>query len=150
MRAAVIGAMLAAVTMPACAQQACPIGNAGIPPGANTSNPASPFYIDTTGLNFATSPPTRDPHNSNYVAAIELPDGTLPSAGQNGNFIIGPTHAAAPETVAWPRVPKGTILSYTTTSAESVIYRPGAIRDDPNNCSDASVYTAPTFPGDPS
>jgi enterochelin esterase family protein len=37
-------------------------------------------------------PPTRDPNTPGYVKAKELPDGTVPSPKQNGNFIIGPTH----------------------------------------------------------
>ncbi len=36
------------------------------------------------------------------------------------------------------------------TSADSVVYRPGQVRDDPNGCLDASVETAPTVRGDPS
>ena len=31
------------------------------PPGANTTDKAAPFFIDTTGLDFKTAPPTRDP-----------------------------------------------------------------------------------------
>ena len=58
----------------------CLKGNSGIPPGANTTDPSAPFYIDTTGLDFRTSPPTRDPKNPNYPPATELPDGTLPQA----------------------------------------------------------------------
>ena len=34
-------------------------------------------------------PPTRDPHTPGYVTAKELPDGTLPPANADGNFIIG-------------------------------------------------------------
>jgi hypothetical protein len=34
----------------------------------------------------------------NYPRATELPDETLPPAGAEGDFIIGPTHKAAPET----------------------------------------------------
>ena len=56
----------------------CLKGNSGIPPGANTTDPSAPFYIDTTGLDFKTLPPTRDPKNPNYPQATELPDGTLP------------------------------------------------------------------------
>ena len=58
----------------------CLKGNAGIPPGANTTDPKAPFYIDTTDLDFKTLPPTRDPKNPNYPQATELPDGTLPRA----------------------------------------------------------------------
>ena len=42
------------------------------------------------------TPPTRDPHTPGYVHAKELPDGTVPPASADGNFIIGPTHPAAP------------------------------------------------------
>ena len=37
-------------------------------------------------------PPTRDPHTAGYVTAKELPDGAIPRANADGNFIIGPTH----------------------------------------------------------
>jgi hypothetical protein len=37
-------------------------------------------------------PPTRDPHTPGYVDAKELPDGTVPPAETDGNFIIGPTY----------------------------------------------------------
>src|SRR4051812_46879667 len=40
------------------------------------------------------TPPTRDPHTAGYVAARELPDGSLPPANDDGNFILGPTHPA--------------------------------------------------------
>ena len=40
------------------------------------------------------TPPTRDPHTPGYVAAKELPDGAVPPADVDGNFIIGPTHNA--------------------------------------------------------
>src|SRR5881296_20669 len=41
--------------------------------------------------------PTRDPNSPGYVKAKELPDGQLPPATENGNFIIGPTHNPATE-----------------------------------------------------
>jgi len=37
------------------------------------------------------APPTRDPHTPGYVTAKELPDGLVPPANVDGNFIIGPT-----------------------------------------------------------
>ena len=82
----------------ALAQTACVTQNMAVPAGANTSDKAAPFFIDTTGLDFKTAPPTRDPSNPNYPRATELPDGTLPPSGAEGNFIIGPTHAPASET----------------------------------------------------
>src|ERR1035437_9706384 len=36
--------------------------------------------------------PTRDPITPRYVKAKEVPDGAIPSAKEDGNFIIGPTH----------------------------------------------------------
>ena len=47
----------------ALAQTACVTQNMAIPAGANTSDKAAPLFIDTTGLNFKTAPPTRDPSN---------------------------------------------------------------------------------------
>jgi hypothetical protein len=77
-------------------QTACVTQNFAVPPGANTSDRAAPFFVDTTGLDFKTQPPTRDPNHPNYPRATELADGTLPPAGAEGNFIIGPTHVDRP------------------------------------------------------
>src|SRR5580704_19281832 len=76
-----------------------------LPPGANTTNPNDPFYIDLGGLDFNTTPPTRNPANPKYPQATELPDGTLPPKGAEGNYIIGATHNSAPEAMA-QNVPK--------------------------------------------
>ena len=74
-------------------------------------------------------PPTRDPHTPGYVAAKELPDGVVPPADVDGNFIIGPTHTPAPEMVRCrTSVPQGTICNFTMSSADSKIY-PGIARD---------------------
>jgi hypothetical protein len=120
------GALLSTVwlTPHALAQTPCVTQNFAVPPGANTSDKAAPFFIDTTGLDFKTQPPTRDPKYPSYPRATELPDGTLPPAGAEGNFIIGPTHAPAPETTPKDGVPKGTITSFTMSSKESTIYNP--------------------------
>src|SRR3954454_17944738 len=53
------------------------------------------------------TPPTRDPHTAGYVEAKELPDGAVPGPTADGNFIIGPTHNAAPEMTAQQGVPQG-------------------------------------------
>ena len=134
----------------AMAQQACVTNNAAVPPGANTTDKSAPFFIDTTGLDMSTAPPTRNPANPNYPRATELPDGTLPPAGAEGNFVIGPTHAPAPETVAQDGIPHGKLYSFTISSKDSVIYNPGMIRDDPPNCRNGSVNAAAIAPGDPS
>ncbi|MFI4944110.1 MAG: hypothetical protein ACHP85_12645, partial [Burkholderiales bacterium] len=55
------------------------------------------------------TPPTRDPHAAGFVAAVELADGNVPPPDADGNFILGPTHAPAPETQAQDDIPKGTV-----------------------------------------
>ena len=72
--------------------------------------------------------PTRDPHTPGYVDAATLPDGANAPASADGNFILGPTHAAAPESSAQPGVPQGTVIEFTMTSADSKRY-PGIARD---------------------
>jgi enterochelin esterase-like enzyme len=57
-----------------------------------------------------------------------LPDGELPPADADGNFIIGPTHNPAPEAVVQAGVPLGRICSLSMSSADSKMY-PGIARD---------------------
>jgi enterochelin esterase-like enzyme len=52
----------------------------------------------------------------------------MPPASADGNFIIGPTHTAAPEMSPQDDVPKGTISSFIMNSTDSTIY-PGIARD---------------------
>jgi iron(III)-enterobactin esterase len=73
------------------------------------------------------TPPTRDPHTSGYVTAKELPDGTVPTASVDGNFIIGPTHSPAPELAA-DAILHGTVVEFTMSSSDSKIF-PGIARD---------------------
>src|SRR5262245_4698936 len=150
--AVLTGALMSAVCLipAALAQQPCVTQNMAVPPGANTTDKAAPFFIDTTGLDFKTAPPTRDPSNPNYPHATELADGTLPAAGAEGNFIIGPTHGPAPETIAKEGVPRGTNTSFTLSSKDSVIYNPGLIRDDVAGCTNSSIMATTTAPGDKS
>ena len=63
------------------------------------------------------------------------------AAGAEGNFIIGPTHNPAPETIAKEGVPRGTTKSFTLSSKESTIYNPGLIRDDVAGCTNSSIMT---------
>jgi iron(III)-enterobactin esterase len=74
------------------------------------------------------SPPTRDPHAPGYVTAKELPDGSIPPASVDGNFIIGSTHNPAAEFAAHGDLENGTIIEFTMSSSESKIY-PGIARD---------------------
>ena len=72
--------------------------------------------------------PTREPNTPGYVKAKELPDGAIPSAKEDGNFIIGPTHNTAPEMAANEGVPKGDVFEFTKESKDSKIY-PGIARE---------------------
>ena len=83
---------------------------------ANATHPARP------------TPPTRDPHTPGYVHATDLPDGTLPALTADGNFILGPTHPAAPEMTVNPAVPHGTISTFVLQSTDSKLY-PGIARE---------------------
>src|SRR6267378_4296121 len=73
-------------------------------------------------------PPTRDPSTPGYVQAKELPDGAVPTADADGNFVIGPTHNPAPEMTVQEGVPQGTVFTLTMSSADSKIY-PGIARE---------------------
>jgi iron(III)-enterobactin esterase len=73
------------------------------------------------------NPPTRDPHTPGYVTATELPDGEIPPADADGNFIIGRTHRRAPEMSVNTNLPQGTVYNFTMSSADSKIY-PGIAR----------------------
>src|SRR5581483_10562478 len=53
--------------------------------------------IAGSGAGRAGSPAVRDPHAAGYVDAKDLPDGENPPNNVDGNFVLGPTHPAAPE-----------------------------------------------------
>jgi enterochelin esterase family protein len=112
-----ISIALMAGTRPAFAQTA-----GAAPPAATPAQTPAPAPAPRP------APPTRDPSTPGYVTAKELPDGTVPPSDVDGNFIIGPTHNPAPESVAQEGVPKGTIHNFTMSSADSKIY-PGIARD---------------------
>jgi enterochelin esterase-like enzyme len=71
--------------------------------------------------------PVRDPQTPGYVGATMLSDGAVPRGDAYGNFVIGPTHAPAPEMAALPEGSQGTIHTFTMSSADSKIY-PGIAR----------------------
>jgi len=97
-------------------------------------------------------PPTRDPHTPDYVEAKELPDGAIPSASADGNFIIGPTHDPAPEMSLGEGTPNGTVIEFTINSSDSKVY-PGIAREpntfgtaDPRNPAKLIVTTSHPAP----
>ena len=101
-------------------------------PSASRTTVASPSAGASAARPAATAvrptPPTRDPHTPGYVRATELPDGAVPSAEADGNFIIGATHDTAPEMRVRADVPRGTVHVITMSSADSKLY-PGVARD---------------------
>jgi enterochelin esterase family protein len=98
---------------PVTAQTGAGASSASTPPPAPTARP---------------TPPTRDPHIPGFVPAKELPDGAVPPPDTDGNFIIGPTHAPAPEMAVKDDVPHGTVYEFTMSSTDSKLY-PGVARD---------------------
>ena len=130
-RRTVVAAAAMALALAACAGNGGPTGSMAI--DASTDS--------TSILDFSTKPPTRDPRSPGYPPATELPDGRLPSPRTDGNFILGPTHPEAPEMVEQAGVPKGRVVTFTMSSADSRIF-PGQVRDQ-------SVYEAPADPADP-
>ncbi len=98
------------------------------------------------------TPPTRDPHTPGFVQATELPDGQVPAANADGNFIIGPTHAAAPEMEVNPNATQGEVYEFTMSSADSKRY-PGIMRElgtfgmpDPDNAAKLIVTSSHPAP----
>jgi enterochelin esterase-like enzyme len=99
---------------------------------AQPAAPAAPTVSTPTGqpdpCKPRVTPPKRDPHSPGFVDAIELKDGAVPPATQDGNFILGPTHLPAPEMSPREGVPQGTLYEFTMESKDSKFY-PGIVRE---------------------
>ena len=97
--------------------------------------------------------PPAIPHTPGYVEAKELPDGAVPPANADGNFIIGPTHNPAPEmTRAATACRRARSINFTMKSTDSKIY-PGIAREpgtfgtpDPNDPAKLIVTTSHPAP----
>jgi len=96
------------------------------------------------------TPPARDPNTPGFVSAEELPDGQVPPADADGNFIIGPTHTPAPGITATDL--HGTVYNFTMESKDTRIY-PGIAREpgtsgtpDPNDPAKLVVTTSHPAP----
>lgn len=57
-----------------------------------------------------------------------MPDGAVPRPNKNGNFILGPTHAPAPELAGPDRPFDGRVVEFMLSSKESTYY-PGIARN---------------------
>jgi enterochelin esterase-like enzyme len=80
----------------------------------------------SVNLTSAAPPPPRDPRTPGFVPATELPDGAVPPADVDGNFILGPTHNRAAEITT--NALQGTVHEFTMSSAGSKIF-PGIARE---------------------
>ena len=108
-------------------------------PGAALAAPAAPRPAGGgagragAGRAGGNGPAVRDPHAAGNVDAKDLPDGENAPNDVDGNFVLGPTHPAAPETVENANVPKGVVCIFAMESGDSRIY-PGITRvpRDPN------------------
>jgi iron(III)-enterobactin esterase len=112
---------------------------AGSVVGQMPATPSDPMPQETPASQTSTPPaaatrparppaPLRDPNTPGFVKATELPDGAVPPANADGNFIIGPTHNRAAEFDVNASVPKGALCEFTMSSADSKFY-PGIVRD---------------------
>src|SRR3954471_23867793 len=97
-------------------------------------------------------PRGREPNTPGFVKAKELPDGEVPPADEDGNFIIGPKHNKAAEVTPKDGVPKGEIHNLTMKSEDSKFY-PGITRErgtfgtsDPNNPAKLDVTSSHPAP----
>ncbi|HTV02613.1 MAG TPA: alpha/beta hydrolase-fold protein [Luteitalea sp.] len=127
------------------------VATQGLPqPPATPASPVAP--TQAAAPRPRPTPPTRDPNAPGHVAKTELPDGAVPPVDRNGNFIVGPTHAPARETLVKEGVPQGTVHEFTMSSTDSKLY-PGVARDagtfgtpDPNDPKKLVVTTSRPAP----
>jgi iron(III)-enterobactin esterase len=92
--------------------------------------------------------PVRDPYAAGFVRAVALPDGVNAPPNKDGNFILGPAHPAAAETVVRAGVRAGKVYTFTMRSEDSRYY-PGIAREpgtfgspDPKNAARLVVTTS--------
>jgi enterochelin esterase-like enzyme len=96
--------------------------------GQSASSQTASTQAASTHATERPKPPARDPHTPGFVTVKELPDGTIPPADADGNFIIGPSHSPASEVSAESGLSNGSVVEFTMNSADSKIY-PGIARD---------------------
>ena len=74
------------------------------------------------------APPARPANTPGFVEAKTLVDGAVPPADRDGNYILGATHGASPDTLVHSGVAHGTVSEFVMDSADSRFY-PGIARD---------------------
>ena len=133
MLAVLAGALMSAVwLMPAAlAQTACVTQNMAVPPGANTSDKAAPFFIDTTGPRLQDrAADARSRRTRTIRARPSCPTARCRRPAPRAISSSGRRTRPRPRRSPKDGVPRGTITSFTISSKDSVIYNPGLIRDD--------------------
>ena len=118
----------------------------------SSPTPTPPPAPQTSARPVRPAPPTRDPHSPGFVSATELPDGAVPPANVDGNFILGPTHPPASQSSIHAGVPQGNIIQFMMNSPDSKFY-PGITRKpgtfgtpDPTNPARLIVTTSHPAP----
>jgi enterochelin esterase family protein len=104
------------------------VGNSAMAQGVGATPTATTPPAQVAAPATRPAPPTRDPNAPGYVTAKDLPDGAVPPAYADGNFIIGPTHSPAADMTVQEGVAQGTVYNFTMSSADSKIY-PGIARE---------------------
>ncbi len=93
-------------------------------------------------------PPTRAFDAPGSPPFIRLAPGVNPPIEANGNFVIGPDYARAPELEKIASVPQGKVQQFTIDSRDTKLLNPGIARDvfgtvDPENPKTLIVETHP-------
>ncbi len=96
------------------------------------------------------TPPTRafDAPGSPEFVRLDGKPGANPPADADGNFVIGPDYAPAPERNVVEGVPRGKVMQFTMDSRDGKLFNPGIARNefgkvDPDNPKTLIVETHP-------
>ncbi len=84
--------------------------------------------VGTGGRGWCQAPASEPPVRTPPTWATQLPDGAVPPASRDGDFVLGPTHEPATETMERAGPSQGRVVGFTMSSAESSIY-PGVARE---------------------
>jgi iron(III)-enterobactin esterase len=96
------------------------------------------------------TPPTRpfDAPGAPKFTRLDGKPGAVPPVDAEGDFVVGPDYAAAPETKVVEGVPQGRVLQFTMESKDCKLFNPGIAREvfgtvDPKNPKTLIVETHP-------
>jgi hypothetical protein len=143
----VAGAFLSASAL---AQPACVTQNMGVPPGANTTDKAAPFFIDTTGLDFKTSRRRAIRRTRTIRARRSWPTAPCRPRARRGTSSSGPRMRPRPRRSRRTACRRARCRVVHDLVEGQHIYNPGLIRDDVAGCGNSSIMTTTTAPGNKS